>query len=129
MDSSGSSTTWLSVLEETKQEVDAALGPGYGHPGAVWDGRSFRTALEVVGKKRRRHKVSRLDAKLLHTYKSITDLAYAVAHSTTDLQGLLPNDGLEPLVWWTSFALIEASCHTLMFYVADKLKERIESRS
>lgn len=109
MVSSGSSTTWLSLLEDIKQEIYEGLGPGYGLPGAVRSGLSFRAALEDVDTKRGKHKGSRLSAKLLPTYKSITNLSHAVAHSTTDLQGLPPNDGLEPLVWWTSFALIEAS--------------------
>ena len=128
MSSSGSSTTWLSVLEETKQAVNAAFGPGYGLPGTVCSERSFRAALEAADTTRKKHKVSRLDAKLLPTYEFITDLAQAVDESTTDLQGLPPNDGLEPLVWWTSFDLIKASCRAPVLNVADKLKERMESR-
>lgn len=128
MESSGSSTTWLSVLKETKQAVDAAFGPGYGRPGTVFSGRSFRAALEAADTTRKKHKVSRLDAKLLPTYGSITDLAHAVDESTTDLPGPPPTDGLEPLVWWTSFDLIKASCRPLVLNVADKLKERMESR-
>ena len=109
MVSSGSSATWLSLFEEKKQTVNESLGSGYGLPGAVCSGRSFRAALEGIDKKKRIHKASRLDAKLLPTYKSITELSNAVRYSAADLQDLPPNDDLEALVWWTSFALIEVS--------------------
>ncbi|KAL8858525.1 MAG: hypothetical protein Q9178_005023 [Gyalolechia marmorata] len=112
MGSNGSSVTWRSLLDDTQQAAHETMGPGYGLPGyslpgAVCSGHSFRARLEAVDIKRGNHKVSRLDAKLLPTYKSITELSYAVGHSTAELQGVPPSEGLEALVWWTSFALIE----------------------
>ncbi|KAL8718630.1 MAG: hypothetical protein Q9225_004248 [Loekoesia sp. 1 TL-2023] len=110
MASSESSATWLSLFEEKKQAINESLGPGYGHQGAVYSGRSFRNALEAVDKKIKKHKASRLHAKLLPTYKSITELSIAVGHSTPDLYDLPPKDNLEAFVWWTAFALIERGC-------------------
>ena len=128
MVSSGSSTTWLSLFEDKKQTINDSLGPGYGLPGAVCNGRSFRTALEDIDRKKRIHKAPRLEAKLLPTYKSITDLSRAVRLSVVDLQDLPPNDDLEALVWWTSFTLIDASSRTPIICVADLGLGRMEGR-
>lgn len=129
MASSGSSPTWLSIFEEKKQAVKQSLGPGYGLTGAVHDGRSFRTALEHLDEKRRIFKTSRLNAKLLPTYKPITELSVAVRRSASDLQRLPPNDNLEALVWWTSFALIKVSRHSPLAYVVDPFEAGMEGRS
>ena len=111
MPSSESNATWLSVFEERKNAVNESLGPGYGLPGAVCNIQSFRDAIETLDKRRKKYKASRLGAKLLYTYNSITYLCSAIARSTADLQGLPSNDNLEALVWWTSFALIEVSLY------------------
>lgn len=103
----GSSASWLSLLEEKKQKVAEEFGRGYEKPGAISNGRLFRTALENFGKKRGEQKVSRLCAQLLPSYKPITELAKAVGDSAADLSGLAPNHGLEGLIWWISFALID----------------------
>ena len=126
MVSSGSSATWLSLFEEKKQNVYASLGSGY--PGAVCRIHSFRAALEDIDKRRGTHKASRLEAKLLPTYRCVADLSRAVRHSAEDLHHLQPNDDLEALVWWISFTLIEASSRTPIFCVADLILARMESR-
>ena len=84
-----------------------SFGSGYGLKGAVHDGRSFRTALELTDKERRIYKAPRLAAKLFPTYTPITELSAAVRHSASDLQDLRQDDNLEALVWWVSFALIK----------------------
>lgn len=101
--------TWLSVFEERKQAVNKSFGPGYGLPGAVCSIHSFRDAIEALDKRRKKYKASRLDAKLLYTYNSISYLCSAITRSIPDLRSLPSNDNLEALVWWTSFALIEVS--------------------
>ncbi|KAL8752824.1 MAG: hypothetical protein Q9184_005613 [Pyrenodesmia sp. 2 TL-2023] len=107
MPSSGSSVTWLSVFEEKKQAVNKSFGPGYGLSGAVCGIHSFRDSIEALDKRRKKYKASRLDAKLLYTYKPISYLCSAITRSIPDLRDLPPNDNMEALVWWTSFALIE----------------------
>lgn len=107
MSSNGSDATWLSLLDGKKHDIDKILGQGYPATADVNSGRSFRTALETLCKKRGEHRPSRLEAKLFPSYGYITELAKAVGSRAADLQQLAPTDALEGLVWRISFAVIE----------------------
>lgn len=121
MSTSESGATWLSLLEEKKHETKESFGHSYSVPGEINTGRSFRSAFEKFSKKRGEHKVSRLEAKLLPSFTPITELAKAVSQSSADLQHLAPNETLEGLIWWISFAIIEVNGLIPRPYTADSL--------
>ncbi|KAF7502388.1 hypothetical protein GJ744_005966 [Endocarpon pusillum] len=111
MSSSGSGATWLSLLDK-KRHIKESLPRVYAALGDVNSGPSFRAAFENLCKKVKEHKIYSLEAKLLPSFKAITELARAADQSVADqsaarLPHLQPNDTLEGLVWWTSFTLIK----------------------
>lgn len=115
MSTNGSGASWLSLLDEKKHNIEESFGQGYSIRRDICTGRSFRSAFEVFSKKKGDHKFSRLEAKLFPSLTSITELAKVVGQSIADLQHLAPNDTLEALVWWTSFALIEVGSPFLRY--------------
>ena len=119
MSASGSNPTWLSLLEEKKQNVNECFGQGYATTGAINTGRSFRSALESFYNRKGAEKVSRVCARILPSYTPIVELAKAASESAPDLQGLAPNHTLESLIWWISFALIEVSSSASSPYIAE----------
>lgn len=129
MGSSGSSSTWLTVFEEKKQTVHETFGSGQGSEAVVHDGRSFRAALEALDRRRKQYKQSRLDAKLLPTYKSVAELCIAVRDSAAELKQRPHDDDLGALVWWTSFALLEVRTRFVVACPADRFIARFESWS
>ena len=129
MSSSESGATWLSLLDEKKHDIKECFGQDHSVLGDISNGRSFRSALEKFSKKRGEYRVSRLEAKLLPSFTPITDLARAVGQSTADLQHLAPNETLEGLVWWISFATIEVSDLTPKAFITDHSIDRVQSWS
>ena len=119
------SATWLSHLEEKKQAINESFGQGYDPSGAVSTGRSFRTALEDFYKKRKEYEVSRLEAKLLPSYESITEICRSISHSAADLQDSQPKDTGQALFWRISFVLIEVSRYLSRPCIADQLTARM----
>lgn len=110
MSTSESGASWLSLLEEKKDETKKSLGQDYSVPGEINSGRSFRSAFEKFSRMKGEHRFARLEAKLLPSFLPITELARAVGKSSADLQHLAPNETLEGLIWWISFATIECGC-------------------
>ena len=129
MSTSGSGATWHTLHDEkkhqTKEAFEEAFGQGYSVPGSVSSEESFRSALESLSTKKKEYRPSRLDAKILPSLDAIAELARAVDQSIIGPQHLAPDDTLEGLVWWISFALIEVSgpvskiLHRLPRYSAD----------
>lgn len=122
MSTSGSGAAWLSLRDEKKQNIEEHFGQGYSVPGDISSGRSFRAAFEAFSSKKGERKVEPLEAKLFPSYTPITQLAKAVDKSTPDLQYLAPNETLEGLIWWISFALIEVQRLNSIPYMADALQ-------
>ena len=106
---SGFGSTWLSLIEDKRLEVNRRFAQGYRAAADINNGRSFRAAIEKFCERRREHKAPKLETKLIPSFAAIRDLARAVGQSIADLQTLAPNDTPEGLIWWTSFALIEVS--------------------
>lgn len=127
MSTSGSGTTWLSLRDEKKHNIKEHFGQGYSVPEDINSGRSFRAALENFSSKKGERRVQRLEAKLFPSYIPITQLAKAVDKSTADLQHLAPNETLEGLIWWLSFALIEVHGLIPRPYMADYSIVRVQS--
>lgn len=92
---------------DKEHDIKESFGQGCSVPGDINSGRSFRTAFETFCRKEGEHRVTRLEAKFLPSYKPITELARAVDQSAAELQHLPPNDTLESLIWWMSFAVIQ----------------------
>ena len=122
MSASESSTTWGSLLYEKRRDVKEFFGKDYSIVGDISNGRSFRRAFESFNKKNRGSRHSRLEileanslhsrlesleGQLLHSLTPISGLAQAVDKSATELRGLAPNERLEGLIWWISYAIIE----------------------
>ena len=99
-------TTWLSLRDRKKRQIKGALSQAYNRVAVVDGPRSFRSAFENLCKKKRQYRI-RLEAKLLPSYRPITELASAIDRSITDRQEKAVNDTLEGLVWDVSFTLIE----------------------
>lgn len=129
MSSNGSSSTWLSLLEDKKDKIENILRQGYPITSDVISDRSFRTALETLCRKRGEYRPSRLEAKLFPSYRHIIELVKAVGYSAVELQQLAPTKPLERLVWRISFAVIEVNGTVSQCYVADQPLVRVQSWS
>ena len=127
---SGMNTTWLSLLHHKKHDVKEFFGPDY--PGEYRDissGRSFRSALKKLSKETGEYRYAQLKVKITLSLAPISELAKTVDQSLTDIQHLVPNETLESLVWWISFAVIEVRGLTSRLYVADLFTVRVQSWS
>lgn len=110
MSTNSSGTTWLTLHDEKKHQAKEAFGKGYSVPADVISEEALRSALETLSKKKKEHRSSRLDAKILPSFEAIAELARAVDQSIIDRQHLAPDVKLEGLVWWISFGLIDCGC-------------------
>lgn len=130
--SSGSSTTWSSLLEDKQTEVRGKIGQGCRLPergGTPFDDRSFRFAFEGLCKRQKEKKVPQLEAKLLPSYEQIRRLVKAVDKYDPDLANRPRNDTLEGLAWWISFAAIEVKRYLSLPNSADRYTARMQSWS
>ena len=128
MSSNGSGATWLSLLDEKKQDVKKSFGQGYIALRNINSGRSFRSALETFCRSRHEYKLEhRLDATILPSFTAITELVRAVDQSTADLQRLSPSDTLEGLIWWISFNVIKVRNPARRLYLTDPSSARVSS--
>ena len=127
---SGLNTTWLSLLHDKKHDVENFFGQDY--PGEYRDissGRSFRSALRKLSKETGEYRYAQLKVKIIPSLAPISELAKTVDQSFTDIQPLVPNETLESLVWWISFAVIEVRGLISRLYVADLFTVGVQSRS
>ena len=127
---SGLDTTWLSLLHDKTHDVKSFFGQDY--PGEYRDissGRSFRSALKKLSKETGEYRYARLEVKIVLSLAPIRELAKSVDQAFTVFQHLAPNQTLESLVWWVSFAVIEVRCPTPPLYVADLFTVRVQSWS
>ena len=109
MSTSGSGTTWLSLLDEKRHEVKECFGQDYEVPQIISSGRTFRSAFEKFARGKGDYRFSKLEAKLFPSIIAISELSRLIDQSDTELLHLAPNENLEGLVWWISFAIIEVS--------------------
>ena len=127
--SSGSGATWSSLLEDKQAKVRESIGQGCRIPGTPFDDRSFRSAFEGLCKRQKEKKVPPLEAKLLPSYGKIQTLVKAVDEYASDLANRPPNDTLEGLAWWISFAAIEVKRYLPLPNSADRSTARMQSWS
>ena len=117
---SGLDNTWLSLLHDKKHDVKKYFGQDYpGKYGEISSGRTFRFAFEKLSMRMGEYRYARLEANIFPSLAPISELAGTVDKSIADIQHLAPNDTLESLIWWISFAIIEVRARTSRIYVAD----------
>ena len=126
MSTSGSGTTWLSLLDEKRHEVTECFGQDYRVPQDISSGRTFRDAFEKFARRKGDYRYSKLEAILFPSMTRISELSRLVDQSTAELQPLAPNKSLEGLVWWILYAIIEVSSPISSLYIADHSVERVQ---
>lgn len=127
---SGLHNSWLSLLHDKKDDVQKYFGQDYvGKYRGISSDRSFRSAFENLGSRMGEYRYARLEVNITPSLAPISSLARTVDQSIPDIQHLAPNDTLEGLIWWISFATIEVRGPTLSLYVADLFAVRMQSWS
>ena len=125
---SGLNTTWLSLLHDKKRDIKMCFWQDYhGEYGDISSGRSFRFAFKKLIKKTGKYSDARLEANIVPSLAPISKLAKSVDQSFVDTQHLAPNETLESLVWWISFAIIEVRGPISRLYVSDLFTVRVQS--
>ena len=120
---SGMDTTWLSLLHGKKHHVKKYFGQDYqGWYGQISSRRSFQSAFVKVCSETGEYIDTQLEAKMISSLAPICELAVSVDRSIGDMQHLAPEENLESLVWWISFAVVEVRDLTPRIYVADFFK-------
>lgn len=103
---SASDGTWLSLLDEKKQHVRESFGPDYKFR-RIGNRRAFRSALEKLCSREREYQPPQILTTIVSSVYPVAQFAKAIDESA--LQHLSSEEGLEGLIWDTSFALIEVS--------------------
>ena len=113
MSTNESGATWLSLLDEKKEDINKDFGQKYWVPGDIGNGQFFRSAFEKLCSKKAEHKFSPLEAKLLPSLIPSTEVAKAIGQSITELQNLAPNtkpEALAAVLWMLRLRTLYMRC-------------------
>ena len=127
---SGLDTTWLSLLQDKKRAGKKPFRQDYqGDYGHISSRLHFHSAFVKFCSRTGEYQNTQLEAKIISSLAPICELAATVDRSIGDMQHLAPEENMESLVWWISFAMIEVRGPTSRLYVADFFIVRAQSWS